>query len=65
LDKGQRRIVVEDDGQHAVVREGNGLRGMRERIEALGGHFSIERDIAQRHGTRLTIELPHREAAAS
>jgi len=59
----QRRIVVEDDGQHAAVREGNGLRGMRERIESLGGHFSLERGVVQNQGTRLTIELPHREAA--
>ena len=62
---GLRRLVVEDDGQYAVVREGNGLRGMRERIESLGGHFSLEQGIAQNHGTRLIIELPQREAAAS
>jgi two-component system sensor histidine kinase DesK len=62
---GHRRIVVEDDGQHAVVREGNGLRGMRERIESLGGHFSLECGIAQNHGTRLTLELPQRQQAAS
>jgi len=60
-----RRLVVEDDGQHAVASEGNGLRGMRERIESLGGSFSLERGIAQNRGTRLTIELPHREDAAS
>ncbi len=57
----QRRLVIEDDGQHAVSREGNGLRGMRERIESLGGHLFLERD----HGTRLLIELPLRETAAS
>lgn len=62
---GQLRLVVEDDGQHLVVREGNGIRGMRERIEAIGGHLSLERGIAQNHGTRLTIELPLSEAAAS
>lgn len=62
---GQCRIVVEDNGQHAVVREGNGLRGMRERIESLGGRLSLECGITQNHGTRLTIELPHREATAS
>jgi two-component system sensor histidine kinase DesK len=62
---GHRRLVVEDDGQHTVVREGNGLRGMRERIESLGGHFHLECGIAQNHGIRLTIELPRREAAAS
>jgi two-component system sensor histidine kinase DesK len=62
---GQRRLVVEDDGQQTVVREGNGLRGMRERIESLGGHFNLECGVVQNHGTRLTIELPQREIAAS
>jgi two-component system sensor histidine kinase DesK len=62
---GQRRLVVEDDGQRTIVCEGNGLRGMRERIESVGGHFSLEQGIVQDHGTRLTIELPQREAAAS
>ena len=61
---GHRRLVVEDDGQNTVVREGNGLRGMRERIESLGGQFSLECGIAQNRGTRLTLELPHRESAA-
>jgi two-component system sensor histidine kinase DesK len=62
---GQSRLVVEDDGHHGAVREGNGLRGMRERIESLGGHFSLECGVSQNHGTRLTIDLPRREAAAS
>lgn len=62
---GSRLLLVEDDGQHAVVREGNGLRGMRERIESLGGRFSIESGMAHNRGTRLTIELPLREAAGS
>ncbi len=47
---------MEDNGEHAISREGNGLRGMRERIESLGGQLSLERD----HGTRLLIELPLR-----
>jgi two-component system sensor histidine kinase DesK len=64
-ESGQRRLVVEDDGQHSISREGNGLRGMRERIESLGGHFLMERGIAHNRGTRLTIDLPLREAAAS
>jgi len=62
---GHRRLVVEDDGQHAVAREGNGLRGMRERVEALGGRFSLERGVAQSRGTRLVVDLPFTEAAAS
>jgi two-component system sensor histidine kinase DesK len=62
---GQCRLVIEDDGQQAIVREGNGLRGMRERIESVGGRFSLEQGIAKDHGTRLIIELKQREAAAS
>jgi two-component system sensor histidine kinase DesK len=54
LEGGRRRLLVEDDGQHAVMREGNGLRGMRERIESIGGTLSLDRDT----GTRLLIELP-------
>ena len=64
-DAGHRLLVVEDDGQQTIGREGNGLRGMRERIESIGGHFNLECGIVQDHGTRLTIELPQREAAAS
>ena len=61
-EQGHRRLLVEDDGEHPLIREGNGLRGMRERVEALGGHVSLERE----RGTRLLIELPLRptESAA-
>ena len=51
---GKTALVVEDDGRGGVREEGNGLRGMRERIEALGGRFAIDGT----QGTRLTIELP-------
>jgi two-component system sensor histidine kinase DesK len=49
-------LEVEDNGRKTVVREGNGLRGMRARVEELGGRFRIERASIQ--GTRLVIELP-------
>lgn len=52
--KGRHTLVITDDGTHQVAREGNGLRGMRERVESLGGTLHLERD----HGTRLLIELP-------
>jgi len=57
---GRRRLLVEDDGEHPLVREGNGLRGMRERVESLGGSLRVERE----HGTRLLIEIPLRAGAA-
>jgi two-component system sensor histidine kinase DesK len=47
-------LLVEDDGTHAVLHEGNGLRGMRERVQGMGGRFSIDTHA----GTALLIELP-------
>jgi two-component system sensor histidine kinase DesK len=47
-------LTVEDDGRGGIRQEGNGLRGMRERAESLGGWLKI--DSAQ--GTRLTVEIP-------
>ena len=50
-------LVVEDDGRGGIYQEGNGLRGMRERVELLGGKLRIE----SAAGTRLTIEIPPRQ----
>lgn len=47
-------LSVEDDGRGGIQAEGNGLRGMRERIEALGGR--LVRDTAS--GTKLKFEFP-------
>jgi two-component system sensor histidine kinase DesK len=47
-------LEIQDDGQGGSSVEGNGLRGMRERIEALGG--SLQRQIAS--GTKITIRFP-------
>jgi two-component system, NarL family, sensor histidine kinase DesK len=47
-------LRVEDDGSGGTHAEGNGLRGMRERIEALGG--TLVRDTAR--GTKLRFEFP-------
>jgi two-component system, NarL family, sensor histidine kinase DesK len=52
--EGFHTLLVEDDGRHIVKHEGNGLRGMRERIQAFGGRFSLQ----SAGGTRLRIELP-------
>jgi two-component system sensor histidine kinase DesK len=59
-EENHRRLIVEDDGEHALTREGNGLRGMRERVESIGGQLSLSRE----RGTRLLIELPLRSEAA-
>jgi two-component system sensor histidine kinase DesK len=55
---GHTSLTVEDDGRGNIRQEGNGLRGMRERIEGLGGHFSID----GKQGTRIQIEIPVRSA---
>lgn len=52
-------LVVRDDGVGGAVAGGNGLGGMRERVEALGGSLGIESAAGQ--GTTLRIALPFRE----
>lgn len=47
-------LEIADDGLGGVQIEGNGLRGMRERIEALGGTV----DRRTEAGTKLTIQFP-------
>jgi two-component system sensor histidine kinase DesK len=47
-------MEVADDGRGARAPEGNGLRGMRERLEAIGGSLVRQADL----GTRLVIQLP-------
>jgi two-component system sensor histidine kinase DesK len=53
------RLEIQDDGQGFSTMEGNGLRGMRERVEMLGG--TLER--TNRSGTLLIITLPLKEVA--
>ncbi len=54
-------LVIEDDGRGGIAREGNGLKGMRARVEAWGG----ELDIASGNGTRIAARLPLAAGAAS
>ncbi len=55
------QLEVADDGRGACAPEGNGLRGMRERLEAAGGSLVRHNDI----GTRLIIQLPLAPAAST
>lgn len=57
-DAAEVRLEVSDDGIGGEAPEGTGLRGMRERVAALGGRVS--RDSAD--GTRLSVTLPKRGA---
>lgn len=53
-------VILKDDGRGTVAKEGNGLRGMRERAEALGGEFSWQCG----SGMELRIQLPLRAASS-
>lgn len=54
---GSCRLEIQDDGRGSSNGEGNGLRGMRERVEMLGGTL----DRSTEAGTTLTITLPLKE----
>jgi two-component system sensor histidine kinase DesK len=57
---GSCHIEIQDDGCGGGTIEGNGLRGMRERIEALGG--TLMRDCSA--GTKLSIRFPLTHASS-
>jgi two-component system, NarL family, sensor histidine kinase DesK len=54
---GSCRLEIHDDGCGSSNGEGNGLRGMRERVEMLGGTLNRNTDA----GTRIIITLPLKE----
>jgi two-component system sensor histidine kinase DesK len=58
-ENGSCRLQIQDDGVGTSNGEGNGLRGMRERVEMLGG--TLQRSTES--GTTLTITLPVKEVA--
>jgi two-component system sensor histidine kinase DesK len=60
---GQTVLRVHDDGRGGVGAHGNGLTGMRERIEALGGTLTVRSERGR--GTELIIALPSPAARAT
>jgi signal transduction histidine kinase len=58
---GHLRVVVRDDGAGgADLAAGSGLRGLADRVEALGGRFELSSVASE--GTTLVAELPLDEA---
>ncbi len=53
-DSGGVRLNVADNGRGGIRTEGSGLRGMRERVQMLGGSFQLE----SLHGTAISVQLP-------
>jgi two-component system sensor histidine kinase DesK len=51
---GYDSLLIADNGANPKLHEGNGLRGMRERVQALGGRLSIMAN----PGVTLLIEIP-------
>ena len=58
-DNGELRLEISDDGRGTIRPDGSGVQGMRARIEALGGEFSIEHD----RGVRLVAWIPQAASA--
>jgi two-component system sensor histidine kinase DesK len=56
LDGDAIQLRVRDDGHGGILAHGNGLTGMRERVEELGGTLKIAAVRGQ--GTTLTLRLP-------
>jgi signal transduction histidine kinase len=56
-DPGRVVVAVSDDGVGgASVDRGSGIRGLKDRVEALGGQLAVESRAG--HGTRIRAELP-------
>ncbi len=55
VELGPHGITVTDDGAGCAEAEGNGLRGMRERVAGAGGTLAIS---PASPGTRVKVELP-------
>ena len=57
VEHGRVRLIVRDDGAGgADLNAGTGLRGLRDRVEALDGHLDI--DSPPGLGTTLIAEIP-------
>jgi len=54
---GQALIAISDDGRGgADASVGSGLRGLRDRVEALGGRLVVESPLGE--GTNIEVEIP-------
>jgi signal transduction histidine kinase len=56
-DSGGLRLIVADEGIGGADADGAGLRGLADRVEALGGRLRIESSPGT--GTRVLAKLPY------
>mgnify|MGYP001342070212 FL=1 len=62
IEDGEAVLRISDDGRGGAIVPGNGLTGMRERIEGLGGRLRIE---SGKDGTRIEARIPLAGAPAT
>ncbi|HLY40049.1 MAG TPA: sensor histidine kinase [Terracidiphilus sp.] len=55
------RFTIEDNGLGGAIREGNGLRGMRERVQMSAGTLKLKG--SAKEGTSVEVTLPVRSGA--
>lgn len=61
-DAAHTTLTVRDDGRGGATLESHGLRGVAERLAAVGGHLRLD-DAASARGTTLVAVLPRRAGA--
>jgi two-component system sensor histidine kinase DesK len=55
-DRAHTLLTIGDNGRGGIAKRGNGLEGIRERVQAVGGTLDI--DSPPGHGTELRVRLP-------
>lgn len=57
-ERGSFCLKISDNGRGGIMRDGNGLSGMRERVRSLGGSLSLESPPGQGSCLRVVVPLP-------
>lgn len=61
----QVQLRIRDNGVGSAAVPGNGLAGMRERVESRGGRLRIDSTLRQGTSVEIVLPLPSRESAVS
>ncbi|WP_225589520.1 sensor histidine kinase [Pseudoxanthomonas sp. PXM01] len=61
----QVRLRIRDNGVGSAAVPGNGLAGMRERVESRGGQLRIDSTLRQGTSVEIVLPLPSRDTAMS